>query len=51
MSELDKFRRKIKKEFEDIEIDEGSDLPVHERFTKEKHIKKIKKWISIIYCS
>lgn len=43
MSELDKFRKKLKREFEEhIEIDEGSDLPIHEKFTKENHIKKIK---------
>ena len=41
MSELDKFRKKLKKEFnEHLEVDEDSDLPVHETFTKEKKIKK-----------
>ena len=36
-----KKKPKIIKELEDImEIDEDSDLPVHEKFTKEKKIKK-----------
>jgi len=44
MGELDKLRKKIKKEAEkNIEIDEDSDLPIHEKYTKEKKIKKFKK--------
>jgi len=39
--ELEKLRKKIKKEFDQIiEVDEDSDLPVHEKFTKEKKVKK-----------
>lgn len=41
MNEFDKLRKKLKKEFDDhLEVDEDSDLPVHEKFTKEKKIKK-----------
>mgnify|MGYP005679118115 FL=1 len=41
MDELNKLKKKIKKDFEEhIEIDEDSDHPVHEKFTKEKKIKK-----------
>ena len=41
MDEIEKLKKKIKKEFEEnIEIDEDSDLPVHEKYTKEKKIKK-----------
>jgi len=34
------IKRKIKKELDHIEYDEDSDHPVHERYTKEKKIKK-----------
>jgi len=35
------MKKKLEKELEDIlEVDEDSDLPVHEKFTKEKKIKK-----------
>ena len=41
MDELNKLKKKIKKEFEEnLEVDEDSDLPVHEKFTKEKKVKK-----------
>ena len=41
MTEFDKFKKKIRKEFEkDVEIDEDSDHPVHERYTKEEKKKK-----------
>jgi len=41
MDELEKIKKKIKKDFEEtVEIDENSDLPIHEKFTKEKKIKK-----------
>lgn len=44
MDELEKIKNKLKKKFEkNAEIDEGSDLPVHEKFTKEEDILKIKK--------
>lgn len=44
MDELKKIKKKLKKEFDEIfEVDEDSDLPVHEKFTKEKKIKKVKK--------
>jgi hypothetical protein len=45
---VDLFKRKKKKtkleeEIEETyEVDEDSDLPVHERFTKQKKIRKIK---------
>ena len=43
MEEIEKIRKKIKKEIEEnIEIDD-SDIPVHEKYVKEEHIKKIKK--------
>ncbi len=39
-----KLRKKLRKEYEDIfEIDEKSDFPVHERYTKEEDIQKIAK--------
>jgi len=41
--EIDKLRKKIKEEAEKhMELDE-SDIPVHERFAKEEHLKRIKK--------
>ena len=41
MDEFEKLKKKIKKEFEkNIEVDEDSDHPVHEKFAKEKKIKK-----------
>lgn len=44
MDEIEKIKKKIKKELDEtIEVDEDSDLPVHEKFTKEKKIKKFKK--------
>ncbi len=43
MEDINKIRKKIKEEAEkNIEIDE-SDIPVHEKFVKEEHIKKIKR--------
>jgi hypothetical protein len=39
MDELDKLRKKLRKEL-DIEVDEDSDHPVHEKFTKEKKMRK-----------
>jgi len=43
MDEIDKIKKKIKKEIEEgFEVDEDSDIPVHERYVKEKKIKKIK---------
>ena len=45
---MDLFRKKKKKikldeETEELyEVDEDSDLPVHEKFTKQKKIRKIK---------
>ena len=41
MDEVNKLKKKIKEEFEEhIEIDEESDHPIHEKYTKEKKIKK-----------
>ncbi len=43
MEWFDQLKKKLKKEFEkDVEIDEGSDLPIHERFTKQEDIQSIK---------
>ncbi len=43
MEEIEKIKNKLKREAEkNIEIDE-SDIPVHEKFVKPEHIKKIKK--------
>jgi len=43
MEEIENIRKKIRKEIEkNIEIDE-SDIPIHERFVREEHIKKLKK--------
>lgn len=43
MEELKKLRKKIEKEAEEtFEVNEDSDIPVHERYVKEKKIKKIK---------
>lgn len=40
---IDEWRKKIKKEIEKtFEIDEGSDLPIHERYTKEEDILTMK---------
>ena len=45
---MDLFKKKKKKtkldeEIEELyEVDEDSDLPVHERFTKQKKIRKMK---------
>ncbi|MBU2561583.1 MAG: hypothetical protein KKD17_04750 [Nanoarchaeota archaeon] len=45
---MDLFRKKkgkskLDEEVEELyEVDEGSDLPVHEKFTKQKKIKKMK---------
>ncbi len=44
MNERKNLKKKLEKETEDTcDIDEESDLPVHERYTKEKNIKKYKK--------
>lgn len=43
MNEIKKLRKKIEKEAEEtFEINEDSDIPVHERYVKEKKIKKIR---------
>jgi hypothetical protein len=43
MEEIDKLRKKIKKEVEDIiEVDEDSDIPIREKQVKEKKFKEIK---------
>jgi len=39
--EINQLRKKIKKQAEELfELDEHSDIPVHERYVKEKKIKK-----------
>lgn len=43
MEEIDKIKRKIRKQAEkNIDIDD-SDIPVHEKFVREEHIKQLKK--------
>jgi len=43
MEEIDKIKKKIKEQAEkNIEIDD-SDIPVHEKLTREEHIKQLKK--------
>ena len=40
---FDEIKKKIKKEAEEnIEVDEDSDLPIHEKYAKEKKIKKFR---------
>ena len=42
--EIDKLRKKLKKQFEDtFEVNEHSDFPIHEKYTKEEDIMAIKK--------
>jgi hypothetical protein len=42
--EIEKLRKKLKKQFENTyEVDENSDIPVHERRVKEEDIKSMKK--------
>jgi len=41
MEEIDKIRKKLIKD-SGIDIDD-SDIPVHEKFVKEKNLKKLKK--------
>jgi hypothetical protein len=41
MDEIEKLKKKIKKDFEEhIEVNPDSDHPVHEKFAKEKKVKK-----------
>ncbi|MBI5002192.1 hypothetical protein HZC31_02310 [Candidatus Woesearchaeota archaeon] len=38
-----KLRKKIREEYENIfEVDEKSDLPIHERYTKEEDIQQMR---------
>ena len=40
MKELDKIKKKLEEEFyEKVEVDEDSEHPVHEKFTKQKKTK------------
>ncbi|MBU0461922.1 MAG: hypothetical protein KJ574_05030 [Nanoarchaeota archaeon] len=40
--EFHKMRKKIKKEFEtEFEVDDDSELPVHEKLTKQKKVRNI----------
>jgi len=44
MDEIEKLKKKIRKEVEEnLELDEESDIPVHERYVKEEQIKRIKR--------
>ncbi|MFH1324228.1 MAG: hypothetical protein ABIH64_03200 [Nanoarchaeota archaeon] len=43
MDEVEKIKRKIKKDFEDSMGIDDSDIPVHERFVKEEALKKLRK--------
>lgn len=37
-----KIRKRLRKEYEDIfEVDEKSDLPIHERYTKEEDVQEM----------
>lgn len=39
-----KIRKRLRKEYEDIfEVDEKSDFPVHERYTREEDIEQMRK--------
>ena len=41
--EFGKIRKKLKKKAEEgFEVDEDSDIPVHEKYVKEKKIKRMK---------
>ena len=38
-----KLRKKLRKEYENIfEVDEKSDLPIHERYTKEEDTQQMR---------
>ncbi len=40
MNELDKIRKKLEKDFEEkVEVDEDSEHPIHEKYTKLKKTK------------
>jgi len=42
MRDLKKLKKKIKEEIEEmIEVDEETEHPVHERFVKQKKIRKV----------
>ena len=44
MEEIEKLRKKIKKRFEEtFEVDENSDIPVHERYVKDEDIRTLRK--------
>ncbi|MFA6888995.1 MAG: hypothetical protein WC254_05880 [Candidatus Woesearchaeota archaeon] len=44
MTDIDKIRKKIQKEVEQtFTVDEHSDFPIHERYTKESDIITLKK--------
>ena len=44
MTEIERLRKKIKKEIEQtFTVDENSDFPIHERYTKESDIMTMKK--------
>ena len=41
--EIERLRKKLKKKFEgSFEVDE-SDIPVHEKYVKDEHIRTLKK--------
>ena len=38
---VDELRKKVRKELEDsAEVDEDSDIPIHDKYVKEKKFKK-----------
>ena len=42
--EMENMKKRLKKQAEDMfEIDENSDIPIHERYVKEEDIKRIKR--------
>lgn len=43
MAKIKKLRKKLEEEAEEtFEIDEDSDIPIHEKYVKEKKIRRIK---------
>jgi|TARA_B100001971_G_C18252828_1_gene579662 hypothetical protein len=43
MNEIKKLKKKLEKEAEEgFELDEDSDIPIHEKHVKEKKIKRMK---------
>ena len=41
MEEIENIRKKLKKDFDNVDVDEDSDIPVSERKVKDKKIREI----------